>query len=146
MKAIKIQKLIYGLFLVGGLFVVSCTPDKEDDPTSPTPSTDARDKYVGQWLCNETSKVSGNTSYTISISKSTSGSSEILIDHFYDLQAQARASVSGNNISIPYQQLGSIGFASGSGNLASTGTSLSMSYTTNVAGNKDTCTAVCTKQ
>ena len=146
MNAVKFQKLIYGLFLVGALFVVSCTPDKEDDPNSPTPSTDARDKYVGQWLCNETSKVSGNTSYTISISKSTSAPSDIMIDHFYDLQAQARASVSGNSISIPYQQLGSIGFASGSGNLSSSGTSLSMSYTTNVAGNKDTCTAVCTKQ
>lgn len=146
MKTAKFRKLLYTAFLAGSLFVVSCTPDKEDDPTAPTPSTDARDKYIGQWLCNETSKVSGNTSYTISISKSSSSSSDILIDHFYDLQAQARAAVSGNNISIPYQQLGSIGFASGSGNLSSTGTSLSMSYTTNVAGNKDTCTAVCTKQ
>ncbi len=142
----RIQKLIYGLFLIGGLFIVSCKPDKEEDPTSPSPSTDARDKYVGHWLCNETSKVSGNTSYTINISKSSSSTSEILIDHFYDLQAQARAGVSGNSISIPYQQLGTIGFASGSGNLSSTGTSLSMSYTTNIAGNKDTCTAVCTKQ
>jgi len=126
--------------------MISCTPDKEDDPTTPTPATDTRDKYVGRWLCNETSKVSGTTSYTINISKSSSSSSEILIDHFYDLQAQARASVSGNNISIPYQQLGTIGFASGSGNLSSTGTSLSMSYTTNIGGNKDTCTAICNKQ
>lgn len=126
--------------------MASCTPDKKDDPTSPTPNTDARDKYVGKWLCNETSRLSGTTSYTINISKSSSSSSEIMIDHFYDLQAQARASVSGNNISIPHQQLGSIGFASGSGNLSSTGTSLSMSYTTNIANNKDTCTAVCSKQ
>lgn len=146
MKAVKSHKLIYGFLLAAGLFVVSCKPDKEEDPTSPTPSTDSRDKYVGRWLCNETSKVSGSTSYTINITKSASSSSEITIDHFYDLQAQARASVSGNNITIPYQQLGTIGFASGSGNLSSTGTSLSMSYTTNVAGNKDTCTAVCTKQ
>lgn len=146
MKTVNFQKLIYGLLLVGGLFIISCKPDKEEDPNAPGPSTDARDKYVGQWLCNETSRISGNTSYTINISKSTSGTSDISIDHFYDLNAQARASVSGNSISIPYQQLGSIGFASGSGNLASTGTSLSMSYTTNVGGNKDTCTAVCTKQ
>lgn len=146
MKPFKFTKFLYGSFLVLGLLVVSCTPDKEDDPTAPTPTTDSRDKYVGRWLCNETSKVSGNTSYTINISKSSSSTSEILIDHFYDLQAQARASVSGNNISIPYQQLGSIGFATGSGNLSSAGTSLSMSYTTNVAGNKDTCTANCSKQ
>lgn len=146
MKRITCHNILYATFLVMGLVVVSCKPDKEEDPSSPTPNTDARDKYVGKWLCNETSKVSGTTSYTINISKSGSSSSEIMIDHFYDLQAQARASVSGNSISIPYQQLGSIGFASGSGNLSSTGTSLSMSYTTNVAGNKDTCTAVCSKQ
>jgi len=126
--------------------VISCTTDKEDDPASPSPTSDARDKYTGSWLCNETSKVSGSTSYTISISKSTTSSSEILIDHFYDLQAQARASVSGNSISIPYQQLGSLGFASGSGVLASNGTNLSLTYTTNIAGNKDTCTANCVKQ
>ena len=144
MKPISSKKIFYGLFLVMGMLVFSCTPDKEDDPPSPT--TDARDKYVGRWLCNETGKVAGSTSYTISISKSTSSSSEILIDRFYDLQAQARASVSGNNINIPYQQLGTIGFASGSGNLSSGGTNLSMSYTTNVGGNKDTCMANCSKQ
>jgi hypothetical protein len=146
MKQFKFSKFLYGSFFVLALVMVSCTPDKEDDPTAPTPTTDSRDKYVGIWLCNETSKVSGSTSYTINISKSSSSTSEILIDHFYDLQAQARASVSGNSISVPYQQLGTIGFASGSGNLSSTGTSLSMSYTTNVAGNKDTCTANCSKQ
>lgn len=67
--------------------MASCSPDKKDDPTAPTPDTDARDKYVGKWLCNETSRVSGTTSYTINISKSGSSSSEIMIDHFYDLQA-----------------------------------------------------------
>lgn len=146
MKIIKPYTLFYiACFTIASVFI-SCTPDKAQDPSSPSPNTDARDKYTGSWLCNETSKISGSTSYTISISKSTTNSSEILIDHFYDLQAQARASVSGNNITIPYQQLGSIGFASGSGVLSSTGSNLSLAYTTNIGGNKDTCTANCVKQ
>lgn len=146
MKTLKLNKIIYILLLTMGLFIISCKPDKTDDPTAPSPTIDARDKYVGRWLCNENSKISGQTSYTINITKSTSGSADILIDHFYDLQAQARATVSANTISIPYQQLGSIGFASGSGTLATSATNLALKYTTNVAGNKDTCTANCVKQ
>ncbi len=146
MKVSNIQKIIEGIVIVFVIGLASCTPDKKDDPTAPSPTTDARDKYIGSWLCNEFSKISGQTSYTISISKSSSSSSDILIDHFYDLQAQARASVSSNNITIPYQQLGTIGFAAGSGTLSSTGSNLSLYYTTNVAGNRDTCTASCVKQ
>lgn len=140
------KKIIFLITVSITLFVVSCAPDKTDDPLSPAPDIDARDKYIGTWQCNENSKVSGSTSYTIAISKSTTNTSEILINKFYDLQAQARASVSNYNITIPYQQLGSIGFASGSGILATSATNLALSYTTNVAGNKDTCTANCVKQ
>jgi len=140
------KKIIFSLSVLSILFIVSCAPDKTDDPLAPSPTTDVRDKFIGTWQCNENSKVSGNTSYTIAISKSTTNTTEVLIDKFYDLQAQARASVSGNNLSIPYQQLGSIGFASGSGVLASSAVNLALSYTTNIAGNKDTCTANCVKQ
>jgi hypothetical protein len=140
------KKLIFIFFSFSVLFFVSCKPDSSDDPLAPAPNVDARDKYIGVWLCNETSQISGNTSYTINISKSTTSTSEILIDKFYDLQAQARASVSGSNINIPYQQLGTIGFTSGTGTLSSTGNNLSLNYTTNIAGNKDTCSANCTKQ
>jgi len=140
------KKLIYLFVSLSILYFTSCKPDNTDDPLAPSPNVDARDKYIGVWMCNETSQISGNTSYTVNISKSTTSSSEILIDKFYDLQAQARASVSGNNINIPYQQLGTIGFASGTGTLSSTGNNLSLNYTTNVAGNKDTCTANCVKQ
>ena len=140
------KKLIYIFFSFSILYFASCKPDKTDDPLAPSPTSDDRDKFVGVWLCNENSQISGNTSYTINISKSNSSSSEVLIDKFYDLQAQARASISANNMTIPYQQLGTIGFAAGSGTLSSSGSSLSLKYTTNIGGNKDTCTANCTKQ
>jgi hypothetical protein len=140
------KTLIKLSLIVTVLSLASCASDKKDDPLAPTPSSDARDKYTGIWLCNETSKISGSTSYTINISKSTSNVSEVKIDKFYDLIPQAYASISGNNVNIPYQQLGSLGFAKGTGLLSANGSTLSLAYTTEISGNKDTCTANCVKQ
>ncbi|MBS1635144.1 MAG: hypothetical protein JST26_04410 [Bacteroidetes bacterium] len=141
MKTFKSAVLAFVL-LTG---IVACAPDKKEDPVSTPANTDDRDKYVGHWLCNEVSKVTGPTSYTINITKSSASSTEILIDHFYDLATTAKANVSGTSVTIPYQQLGSFGFAAGSGTL-STATQLNLTYTTNISGNKDTCTASCVKQ
>jgi hypothetical protein len=139
------KKIVYFLFVLGSLYVVSCSPDSKDDALTPT-SSDERDKFVGTWLCNETSQIT-NSSYTISISKSTTNSSEIIINKFYNLVAQARASVSSNSISIPYQNLSSIGFGSGNGKLSSNGINLNLNYIVKIASNpKDTCSAICVKQ
>ncbi len=141
----RMKKIIYALVLFSVFYMVSCKPDNNDDPLSPTPS-DERDKYVGVWLCNESSQII-NSSYTISITKSTTNSSTILIDKFYNMLTQVRASVAGNSISIPYQNMSSLGFASGSGNLALSGTTLNMNYIVKVGSNpNDTCSAVCVKQ
>ena len=77
------RKLIYILFVFLTLYLVSCQSDKNNDPIAPT-TGDARDKYVGTWMCNEISQVI-NSSYTIAISKSTTNSSEIIINKFYNL-------------------------------------------------------------
>lgn len=140
------KKIVLSLVVVVSLYLVSCTPDKKDDPSAPSPTADARDKYTGTWQCNENSQVSGATSYTINITKSTSSSSEILIEKFYNVISQPRASVSGNNITIPYQSLASLGFASGTGTLSISGTNLAMKYIVKIGSNpNDTCTASCTK-
>ncbi len=137
------KKIIYLLFVFSSLYLVSCKPDTNE----PTPSTgDDRDKYVGTWMCNETSQII-NSSYTISISKSSSNSSEIIINKFYNLVTQARVTVSVNNVSIPYQSLSSLGFASGSGTLAANGTNLSLNYIVKIGSSpNDTCSASCIKQ
>ncbi len=141
------KQLIYFSCMVIALSLASCTADKKDDPASPSPTTDDRDKFVGSWMCNETSQLSGSTSYPIGISKSTTNSSEIIINRFYDILSQdVRASVSGNAITIPYQQLGTVGFARGTGTLSTSGTNLSLAYTTTVSSNQDNCTASCAKQ
>lgn len=133
-------------FAALSLFIFSCTPDKKDDPISP--STDSRDVFVGSWMCNENSKITGTTSYPVSIAKSTSNATEINISRFYDITNQSvRATVSGNSIVIPYQQLNVVsGFVKGSGTLSSSKTTLSLAYTTTVSANQDTCTAIYTKQ
>lgn len=139
------RKLIYILFVFLTLYLVSCQSDKNNDPIAPA-TGDARDKYVGTWMCNEISQVI-NSSYTITISKSTTNSSEIIINKFYNLTTQARASVAGNKITIPYQSLSSLGFASGTGTLAVNETNLALNYIVKIGTNQnDTCSANCVKQ
>jgi hypothetical protein len=63
------------------------------------------------------------------------------------MASQARASVSVNNITIPYQSLSSLGFASGSGTLAANGKNLALNYIVKIGPNpNDTCSANCVKQ
>lgn len=142
------KKIIYSAFALIGLFIVSCAPDKADDPNSPQPTTDDRDKFVAIWSVTEQSKISATpNSYTVNITKSSSNSSAITIENFYGLTSYSvSATISGNILSIPYQQVkdnvsSSLGFASGSGTLTSS-THINLTYTTAIGANNDTCTAV----
>jgi len=142
---ITMRRLALVLGLGGLLYLSSCAPDKSDDPISPS-SSDARDKYVSTWSCNEHSTlIGGNTTYTITISKSNTNSSEILISNFYQLGSTARASVSSSNFSIPYQQFGSTGFVNG-GSGSISGNTIHMTYTMAIGADNDTCSATCTRQ
>jgi hypothetical protein len=139
------KKLLCLTALLTGIFMASCASDKKDDPNSQEPSTDPRDKFVAYWSVNENSATAGTNTYTVNIIKSTTNSSEVLISNFSGLSVSARASVSNNLLTIPYQQIGSIGFTKGSGTLTSA-TNISMSYTTTIATSRDSCTATYTKQ
>ena len=139
------KKIIIPSITCLALFLCSCASDKKDDPTAPAPSTDARDKFVAYWAVNENSATAGTNSHTVNIVKSTSNSNEVQINNFSGLSVAARASVNNNILTIPYQQLGSIGFTKGTGTLTSA-TSISMSYTTTISTNRDSCTAIYTKQ
>src|ERR1700741_476209 len=114
------KKLLYFTFVLGGLLIASCAPDTKDDPSNPSnPATDDRDKYVATWNANENSAVAGTNTHTVNISKSTTNSTEITIANFAGLPASARAVVNNNILTIPYQQVGTIGFAKGSGTMTS---------------------------
>lgn len=139
------KKLKYLSVLALGVFIVSCASDKKDDPQAPSPSTDPRDAYVAYWNVSENSATVGTTTHTVNIVKSTTNSSEVLLNNFSGLSVSARASVNGNYLTIPYQQLGSIGFASGSGTLSTNTSSINMTYTTIISANRDSSTALYTK-
>ncbi len=138
----RMKKLFYFGTILTGLFLASCTSDKKDDPI-PEP-TDTRQKLVASWSVNENSAVAGSNTHTVNIVKSTTNSSEIIINNFSGLSVSARASVSNNNLTIPYQQIGTIGFTKGSGIFNGSNT-ISLTYTTTISTSRDSCTATYTK-
>lgn len=119
------------------LLFASCA--KEQDT-----AVDARDNFVGTWLMAETSKNFGQTSYTISISKSNADNVNIIVKNFYNLGTSTNTvvEVSGNNLSISSQTVSGT-IISGSGTLSG---KISWTYQTNDGVNKDNCTATSTKQ
>lgn len=130
-----------------GLILASCASDSKDDPSSPSPSTDSRDKYVAQWNVTEHSAgPAGTTSYTVNITKSTSLSSEILIANFYGMPSSSvRATVNNNSFTIPYQVVPS-GFVVGGSGTLSSATVINLTYTTAIGTDRDSCTATYVKQ
>lgn len=138
------KKLVYLSAIFLGLILASCASDKKDDPTAPSPSTDARDQYVAYWNVSENSASVGVTTHTVNIVKSTTNSSEVLLNNFSGLSVAARASVNGTHLTIPYQLLGGLGYAQGSGTLT-TASRIDMTYTTAINGNRDSSIAVYTK-
>ena len=138
------KKLLYLSIAITGLLITSCASNNKDEDDSIAPSTDPREKYVAYWNVNENSAVAGTNTHTVNIIKSTTNSSEIIINNFSGLSVSARASVSNNNLTIPYQQIGSIGFTQGSGTFNGSN-SIAFTYTTTISTSRDSCTATYTK-
>lgn len=142
------KKISYFTVLLAIFCITSCADKKTEDPSAPEPTTDARDKFIAYWTVNENSALTGPNSHTVNIVKSTTTSSEILLNNFSGLSLSARASVNNNILTIPYQSIGSpnpIGFTQGTGTLTSA-TSISFNYTTTIGTSRDSSSAVYTKQ
>jgi len=135
------KKLFYITTAITVLLISSCASDKKDDPIPE--ATDAREKLVGYWSVVENT-TSGQNTHTVNIIKSTTNSSEIIINNYSSLPVSVRASVSNNNLTIPFQQLGNLGFTKGSGVFNGTN-SISLAYTNTISTTVDTCTAIYTK-
>lgn len=133
-------------FITVAIFFASCASNKNDDPNSQQPSSDLRDNFVANWNVTENSTFANQTSFVVNITKSTTNSNEIILNNFSELSESVRASVSNNNITIPYQQIGIVGFTQGSGTLTNANT-MSLTYTNSIGPPPaDNCTAVFTKQ
>jgi hypothetical protein len=98
-QLIKYRLLIY----LGTFFslIEACSPDNSTNLT-----TDARDKFVGKWTCKETI-ASSSTTFQVNISKLGSQDSLKLTNFSnYGDFTTTYASVSGNSIVIPSQNIG----------------------------------------
>lgn len=127
------NKLI--IAVIGIFALASCTTDD--------PNFDDRDDYTGNWICQENSSQLGQSSYNVSISKSVSDSTAILIGNFYNLGSanKAIAIVNGNTFTINPQLVDNLN-VTGSGTL--NGSQINLNYAVS-AGGTDNVTAVYSK-
>jgi hypothetical protein len=123
-----------------GLAFVSCQPEEE-----PTPA-DARDPFVDSWTCAENSSQIGSTSYTVHINKSTTNTSQIHIENFYNIgfQFKSNATISASDVTIN-QQTYNGNQLNGTGNKTSPNT-ITLTYYVNNGSTIDTCSATLTRQ
>lgn len=139
------KKGIYILISLLLLFIASCKKDNNADQTEIEP----RAKFVGTWNCKQTCTQDGtNTTFAVTISESTSNSTEILMANFNQLGSTIKiyAIVASYNLTIPQQSTPApIYQISGSGTMDGNKTSISMSYSVNDGATTDNYTAILTK-
>jgi hypothetical protein len=142
------KKSIGKVFIISALISLIIACSKDDSNNNNNNSTDPRDKFVGSWLCKETSHKNGVSTYTIPISLNSGNSSQIYMSNFYQLGTSTKAYgiVANNNITIPSQTDDSF-TVSGTGIMSSSNTStINWNYYVYDGANIDTCSAVFTKQ
>ena len=115
----RIRNSIAILIIGTTVFLASCAKEEESD---------ARDKFVGSWTCNETSQQQGNSTYTMSVSKDVTSSNNIIAKNFYNLGNSTNTImvIDGNNINIQSQVVSGYTI-NGSGTYSNGGFSLSFS-------------------
>lgn len=138
LQSISFRKLAFALLPVA-LFTVGCQPD-EAEPA------DDRDKFVDVWHVVETSSQIGQTPYDVHINLSTTNTSQVLLENFYNVgfSFKAVANVSGSSLTLNNQTYNSSQLQ-GSGSMNGNNT-INLSYTVNDGSSIDTCTAVYTRQ
>ncbi len=133
------KNLIYFFTLLAlTTFLYSCDPNDGTD----APDTDPRDKFVGSWICNETSTQNGNSTYNVTVSLNPSNTSQILLAQFYQMSGGQKvfAIVANNNATVPEQTLTGLTMK-GSGNYSTLTNKINWTYYVNDGADIDTCTA-----
>jgi hypothetical protein len=137
MKNLRTLLLFLSVSATFGL--VSCQPDEEPTPADP------RDPFVASWTCNENSSQIGASTYTVHINKSTTNTSQVQIENFYNIgfANKANATISGTSITINQQTYNS-NQLHGSGTKTGANT-ISLTYYMDNGSTIDTCTATLTR-
>lgn len=118
------KKYNHLLLIFFALFFAACVDENTVDPDE-----DARDKFARNWNCKETCE-GQITYYNSNITKEPNNTSQVLIYNLYSLGANnfAKATVSGNSITIPQQTI-DVFSVSGSGTYA--GNKIEFNYVVN---------------
>jgi hypothetical protein len=119
------RKIIYtAIIITGTIWLSSCEEDLglfSDDP---------RDAFTGEWSVKEENSLKSTDYYNVSIEKSETDSTLVLINNFYAINysASARAKVDGGTITLPVQNMS--GFTiKGSGSISLNDKNINWSYT-----------------
>ena len=68
------------LLALSFLFLISCELEEREE------LTDIRDRFIGEWVCEETSNINGSRNFTVTIAYDKSDASNILIQNFYQME------------------------------------------------------------
>ncbi len=138
----RISNVSFAVLTLVILFISSCVKDESTNPDGTPAVTDVRDKFVGDWICTETTGPDEDK-FTITISKDANDA-YIKIVNFNNLGKpySARVGVSNSNMSIGIQSISGTTYE-GSGQYASN--KITMTYTINDGITKQTATASCVK-
>lgn len=138
------KRFSYLLLLIIGALAIglhSCTDDFFDDP-----NTDPVDKFLGNWVVNETSLLFGQSTYNVTIERNPDNTSEVIIKNFYHegYSEFAKALVTSNTLTV-YQQTICENSKTISGTGTFSGGTINFTYTVNDGADLDNVTAVYTK-
>ena len=106
------------------------------------------DKFIGTWDASESCTQGGDNNYVITVTQSDTAIGKINIDNFGDYGSGVsivEAKIAGVDITIDSQIVAGFTFA-GSGSIDTSGTVISLSFTTADTASIDTCVASFTKQ
>jgi hypothetical protein len=135
----KVKKYFLLVFLLAIIFVFSC--NKDNGPTTSI----SRSTLLGKWLANEIPK---KNTYEVDIQIDSTIFNGVLISNFggSGQTVKAKASLTGNTLSLNTDQLLTNGWlVNGSGNVSST-TQISWSYSIHDGANLTNYTAVFSKE
>jgi hypothetical protein len=88
-----IKQLLFLFFLL--MFFAGCEIDDDENFTLP------RDKYIGQWLCEE----SGGAAYRTTITSDPNNSTQVIIHNFFNLSGNVTAIVTNESVTVQNQKM-----------------------------------------
>lgn len=123
------------------VFLTACELDEDLDPID----TDSRDKFTGTWLFSE-SPAARSISYSVSVSKDPSNSSQVILKNFgnFGNSYSAYGIVTSSRIVVPSQEIYPGMTIDGDGSMPSTNR-MEWSYSINGGGELEEYVATATK-